>query len=114
MGHGASHKSGHGGSHHVVPFKMYLNVLLLLLGLTAVTVMVAKPVSGFDAGILNTFIAMGIASVKAGFVAAIFMHLKWDTKLHVAILVISVFFLVVMFSFCYFDIISRAHILSTL
>ena len=101
-------------SHHIIPFKTYLNVLLALLFLTVVTVLVAKPVSGFDAGVFNAFIAMLIASVKAGLVAAIFMHLKYDNKLHLALLLISVFFLVVLFAFSWFDIITRIEQLSTL
>ena len=94
-------------SHHVVPFKVYLNVLLALLFLTVVTVLVAKPVSGFDAGFLNAFIAMAIASVKAGLVAAYFMHLKYENKLNLSILLIAVFFVVVLFAFCWIDIVTR-------
>ncbi|MCB0390862.1 MAG: cytochrome C oxidase subunit IV family protein [Bdellovibrionales bacterium] len=101
-------------SHHIIPFKTYLNILLGLLFLTVLTVLVAKPVSGFDAGVLNAFIAMLIASVKAGLVAAYFMHLKYDNKLHLALFLISIFFLVVLFAFSWFDIITRIQQLSTL
>ena len=101
-------------SHHVVPFNSYLKVLLALLVLTVITVLVAKPVSGFDAGAFNALIAMVIASIKAGLVAAIFMHLKYDDKTHLLILVISVFFVIVMFAFSWLDIATRIKQMSTL
>jgi cytochrome c oxidase subunit 4 len=100
--------------HHIIPFKTYLNVLLALLFLTVVTVLVATPVSGFDAGVFNAFIAMAIASVKAGLVAAYFMNLKYDNKLHLGLLLISVFFLIVLFFFGWFDIITRVQLTNNL
>lgn len=102
------------GSHHIIPFKIYLNVLLALLFLTVVTVLVAKPVSGFDAGAFNAFIAMLIASIKVALVAAYFMHLKYDNKLHLVLFLTSVFFLIVLFGFSWFDIITRIEQLSNL
>ncbi len=100
--------------HHIIPFKTHLNVLLALLFLTVVTVLVATPVSGFDAGVLNAFIAMLIASIKAGLVAAYFMHLKYDDKIHLGLFLISIFFLIVLFFFGWFDIVTRAQQSSTL
>ena len=101
-------------SHHVVPLNIYLKVFGALLVLTLITVGVAKPVSGFDAGFLNALIAMLIASIKAGLVAAFFMHLKYDKKLFTSILVVSVFFIVILFAFTWVDIISRVKVLNTL
>ena len=95
------------GSHHIVPPKSYLNVLLALLGLTILTVVVAKPVSGLDLGFLNTAVAMLIATVKASIVLAIFMHLKYDNKLHLALFLTGIFFVILLFAFSYIDIISR-------
>jgi len=112
--HGGGHASGHEGGHHIVPLKTYLMVLAVLMILTVLTVAVAKPVSGFDAGILNAFIAFAIASVKAGLVLAIFMGLKYDNKLHLAIFLTGVFFLIVMFAFSVLDIYTRLHVTSTL
>lgn len=100
--------------HHVVPIKTYFKVLALLLVLTIITVLVAKPVSGFDAGVFNAFIAFGIASVKAGFVLAIFMGLKYDKKLNLVIFLTGVFFLLVMYAFCVLDIYTRVQTGSTL
>ena len=102
------------GGHHIVPLKTYLYVLLALFGLTVLTVAVAKPVSGFDAGLLNAFIAFTIATVKAALVLAIFMGLKYDNKLNLAIILSGVFFLIVMFAFSVLDIYTRIHVNSTL
>lgn len=100
--------------HHIIPISTYLKILGILLVLTVLTVLVAKPVSGFDAGVFNAFIAFGIASIKASLVLAIFMHLKYDKRLNLAIFVTGVFFLVVMYLFCILDIYSRVNVESTL
>ena len=100
--------------HDMVPAKIYVNSILALLVLTVVTVIVAKPISGFDAGLLNTFIAMFIATIKATIVLAFFMQLKYSSKLFLVIVLTGVFFLFIMFGFCYFDIVSRVFEDSTL
>ena len=102
------------GGHHFLPAKIYVNAIIALLVLTVITVGVAKPVSGFDAGIFNTFIAMLIATVKATIVLAFFMQLKYSNKFFLAIILMGVFFLFIMFGFSYLDIASRAFQPSTL
>lgn len=99
---------------HFLPFSLYVKVLVTLLCLTVLTVLVAKPVSGFDLGAMNTFIAILIASVKAGFVLAFFMHLKYETKFYISIILLSVFFLILFFGISYIDIITRVPETSTL
>ena len=77
------------------PYKTYLNIWLLLMFLTFITVYAAE----FDFGALNVPIALLIASVKAGVVALHFMHLKYEdsmtwifaTYLFLAILINSFF-----------------------
>ena len=101
-------------SHHIIPFHVYRNVLFGLLALTILTVAVAKPVSGFDAGIFNFVIAMGIASVKAYLVMAYFMQLKYDNKLYLGIILASVLFLFLLFGISMIDIVSREPVMSTL
>lgn len=102
------------GGHHFLPAKIYVNAIIALLVLTVITVGVAKPVSGFDAGIFNTFIAMLIATVKATIVLAFFMQLKYSNKFFLAIILMGVFFVFIMFGFSYLDIASRAFQPSTL
>ncbi|MCB0351349.1 MAG: cytochrome C oxidase subunit IV family protein [Bdellovibrionales bacterium] len=108
-------QSSHGDSeHHVVPLSSYQKVLGALLVLTVLTVAVAKPVSGFDAGMFNTFIAFSIATIKAVLVLAIFMGLKYDKKLYLVIFLTGIFFLIVMFSFSVLDIYTRIYVNPTL
>ena len=89
--------------HHHVPFSMYIKIILSLLVLTVVTVAAAQ----VDFGAWNTVIAMLIASVKAYLVLAYFMHLKYDDKLFAVAFGSAVFFLIVMFFFCWVDIYTR-------
>ena len=105
MGH-----SAHKGEHHAIPFKTYLNVLLLLLALTVFTVWI----SGVHLGPINMLVAMAVATVKAFFVLAYFMHLKYDSNMNRVMVAAAVFFLFVMFIFSFGDIITRISQSSTL
>lgn len=89
--------------HHVIPLKVYLGVFATLLVLTVITVVAAR----FDFGAMNTVVAMLIASIKAGFVLAYFMHLKYDDKMYLAGFLGAVFFLLVMYFFSILDILTR-------
>ena len=90
-------------NNHVLPFSIYAKVLSALLVLTVLTVAVAQ----MDFGFFNVLIAMGIATVKAVLVLLFFMHLKYDNKLFPVIFLTGVFFLVILFLFCEFDILTR-------
>jgi cytochrome c oxidase subunit 4 len=92
------------GHHHIVPFKTYLNILIALVILTVLTVTAAHIEMEHTWHIL---IAILIATIKASLVAAYFMHLKYDDKMYRVILVAAVFFVIVMFTFCITDIMSR-------
>ena len=94
--------------------KTYARILGILLVLTVVTVGVARPVTGVDFGFLNAAIAMLIATVKASFVLAIFMHLKYDERLYTVIFGTSVFFLVLLYVLSVADIYSRVQEVNTL
>jgi cytochrome c oxidase subunit IV len=59
---------------HVAPIKVLLGTFGALIVLTVLTVLAIK----IDAGALNIWIAMGIATVKALLVALFFMHLAYD------------------------------------
>ena len=88
---------------HIIPLKIYINVIAGLLVLTVITVAAAQ----VDFGVLNVLIAMGIATVKASLVLLYFMHLKYDDKLFLVIFLTGVFFLVVIFLLCEFDLATR-------
>ena len=96
--------------HHIIPLKVYFTVIAILMVLTVVTVAVAQ----VHFGAWNTVIAMLIASIKAGFVLAYFMHLKYDNKLYVVCFGTAIFFLIVLYLFSYLDIVTRIPVHSIL
>lgn len=90
---------GSDGKPHIIPFNVYIKVLATLLVLTVVTVAVSR----VDFGPWNTVIAMAIASVKAAFVLLYFMHLKYDDRTYAVGFGTAIFFLVLLFAFCWVD-----------
>jgi cytochrome c oxidase subunit 4 len=100
---------GH-GSHHIVPFETYIKVFATLILLTAITVGASR----VDFGAFNAIVAFAIATVKALFVALIFMHLKYDDKMNRIIIVSAFFFLLVLWFFSILDEMTRIVQHSTL
>jgi cytochrome c oxidase subunit 4 len=98
----AGHGHGHGKDHvpHVSPLSLYIKTWLGLMVLTVITVAVSQVDLGTTT---NLIIAMLIATVKAGVVAALFMHLTSDKKFHTVILLSSVVFLAIFVIFTKFD-----------
>ena len=90
-------------AHHIIPLKTYLGVFGALIVLTVITVVAAQ----FHFGAFNTIIAMAIASTKAFFVLAYFMHLKYDDKVYLVGFLLSIFFLAIMYLFSILDILTR-------
>lgn len=76
-------------SHHVMPLRTYLLVWGALLCLTFVTVQV----SAFDFGSWNVYVAIAVATVKAGLVALYFMHLRYDKTFNLIVFASSLVFL---------------------
>lgn len=74
--------------HHIVPVRTLLMVFGTLIALTVLTVVAAE----FPTGDWEAIVAMGIATVKAGLVASVFMHLKYDNAFHGLLLVLSILF----------------------
>lgn len=70
----------HDGIAHEVPLWMLIAVWAALMFFTVLTVSVANLHLGAR---LSFTLAMIIATVKAGLVMAIFMHLWWDKRLNV-------------------------------
>ena len=100
--------------HHIISLKTYAKILGVLFFLTILTVGVATPVTGVDFGVLNTFMAMVIATVKATLVGMYFMHLRYDSKAYFLIFLSALVTLLVMAAFLYFDNITRELVESTL
>jgi caa(3)-type oxidase subunit IV len=94
--------------HHVTPLKVYFGVYFVLLFLTAVTVGVSY--LGLPPA-LSIIVAMLVASVKAFFVSAWFMHLAHDTKFNVLFFLASLWFIGVFFIFTTSDLASRGRVM---
>ncbi len=101
-----SHKEG-GDVHHMVPLSTYYKVYGALIFCTILTVGVSSRVTGHNLGTWSDVIALAIASVKAGLVLAIFMHLKYEGKMNRVLLGTAFFFVVVLYFFCALDIFTR-------
>lgn len=105
-GHGSMDGHGHGhgdGEPHVLPLSVYFAVWGALVVLTAITVAVSR----FDFGSANTVIAMFVATIKGSLVALFFMHLFYDNKLNLIILVASLVFVSIFFTPVLIDLGSR-------
>jgi cytochrome c oxidase subunit IV len=88
------HGDGHGDEPHVLPMKVYLGVWAALVFLTVVTVAVSR----FDFGSANTFVALVVATIKGTLVVLYFMHLRYDNKLYLIILLASLLFVSIFFT----------------
>lgn len=64
-------------THHIVPYRTYGLILLLLLVLTATSVAVTQ----IELTRWATVVALLLATTKSAFVLAVFMHLKFDQRI---------------------------------
>jgi len=76
------------GSLHVVPASVLLAVFAALLVLT----FLSWAATWVDLGVWNLWLAMGIATVKAGLVALYFMHLRYDPSFYALVLAVALLF----------------------
>jgi cytochrome c oxidase subunit IV len=85
MSHSTENHAAHAHEHHegphIVPVATFRTVLYVLLGLTFITVIASARVGGLHIGNWAIALAMVIASIKALFVALVFMHLKYENPL---------------------------------
>jgi cytochrome c oxidase subunit 4 len=88
---------------HIVPYKTFLIVWIVLLVLTGVTVAVAQ----YDLGALNIWVALGIATLKSGLVIAVFMHMKYESILFQLALLSALAILAIFIGFTFFDVLYR-------
>lgn len=79
----------HEGLAHVMPVPILLAVFAALIVLTFATV----AATWIDLGAWNLWLAMGIATVKAGLVAAYFMHLRYDNPFYTLLFAAALTFL---------------------
>jgi len=78
----------HDGAGHIVPLRVLTGVILVLLLLTALTVMA----TWVSLGALNVWIALVIATAKAALVVLYFMHLRYDRPFNGVVLIATLFF----------------------
>lgn len=90
--------------HHIVPKSLYYTIFLALMVGTALTWWVAT----IDLGMMNNVIMLGIALTKATLVVLFFMHVKYGSRLTWAIVIGSVFWLLIMFVLTMNDYLTRA------
>ena len=83
--------------HHIVSYRTYGLILLLLLVLTAVSVLVTQ----IELSRWTTIVALLLATAKTSFVLAVFMHLKFDQRIYklMAILIILLLAVVIIITF---------------
>jgi cytochrome c oxidase subunit IV len=91
---------------HISPQSTYIKVLCALFVLTGLT----YAVSYMNLGAASLYVAMGVAFVKAGLVAAFFMHLAYDERFHVFAFLSTILFVTIFFLFTIFDLQSRSRL----
>jgi cytochrome c oxidase subunit 4 len=82
---------------HITSYKSQVVILLVLIGLTALTVLITS----VSLGPFNTTAAMLIASAKATIVLLYFMHLRFDEKIYSFMvgLVLTIYAVVIVITF---------------
>jgi len=83
--------------HHIVPYRVYVFVLLALLGLTFASI----GITSIELGEFTVAAALIFACIKSVLVLTYFMHLKYDKKYIVAMVafVFLLFFVVIVITF---------------
>jgi cytochrome c oxidase subunit 4 len=79
---------------HVSPISTYITIFLALMVFTALTVGVAF----VNLGSFNPVVALGVACVKATLVILYFMHVKYSSRLTKLTVVLSLFFVAILFA----------------
>ncbi len=107
------HDQAHGQDHeewdihaHISDTKFLVGIFSALIVLTIITVAVSR----VDLGSANTFVAMLVATVKAGLVATFFMHLRHEKPFNTVIFISAFVFLGVFIFFTLDDLSMRGRI----
>jgi cytochrome c oxidase subunit 4 len=88
---------------HIIPYRSFLLVLAALITLTLISVSVTQ----VYLGPLTVFIALFIAAVKSSFVLRIFMHLKFESKMLVIMVIAVILVICVVISITLLDYLYR-------
>jgi cytochrome c oxidase subunit 4 len=112
MAHADAHADAH-GEHgegylvhaHITPTKVYAGILGILILLTGLTVAAYR----VRLGEWNLFVAVAIAAVKSSLVMAWFMHLKYEKKFNILIVLGSFVFMTIFLGYTLNDIAHRGR-----
>ena len=88
---------------HSKAYRQYLNIWIILMVLTVITIGAAQ----FNFGALNAPIALIIASIKAGAVALYFMHLKYEDNMTWVFIIFPLVLLFIFIGFSAGDVFTR-------
>ncbi|MEN1679752.1 MAG: cytochrome C oxidase subunit IV family protein [Planctomycetota bacterium] len=91
--------SAHEHSHHVTSLATLMATFAALIALTVLTVAMAQ----VPLGRLDIWVTLGIATLKAGLVALIFMHLRNDKAINGLILLFTLGFAALFICFALMD-----------
>ncbi|MBC7963888.1 MAG: cytochrome C oxidase subunit IV family protein [Steroidobacteraceae bacterium] len=89
--------------HHIISYGRLVATWLVLLTLTALTVAVTR----LDLGSYKVWGALAIASLKAGVVIAVFMHMRYEGRLLRWLLFVTLLTLAIFIGFTFFDVLYR-------
>jgi len=100
--HAAARPEGHEHDHQHEPlsYRFLILIWVALMGLTALTVAVAK----VDLGFMNVAVAMAVASTKAMFVILFFMHLKYENWILKGMVLSAFVILAIAIGFTFIDV----------
>ena len=105
--------------HHIISLSTYMAVFAALLLCTFITVLTARPDlipflglerNLFDLGSFNIVLALLIASFKSSLVLLFFMHLYYDNKVNLALILGSVICLALFIGITMLDVTRRDDI----
>jgi len=92
-----------GNEKHIVPYRVFITIWVLLLILTAVTIWVSR----INLGYFNVVVALLIATTKAALVVFFFMHLKYENRFFKFIVFLTFLILAIFIGFTFFDVAYR-------
>ena len=86
-------------THHIVPYRTYGLILLLLLVLTATSVAVTQ----IELTRWATLVAMLLATAKSAIVLGVFMHLKFDQTIYKVMVIFIILVMTALIVLTFFD-----------
>jgi len=88
---------------HIIPLGTFISVWLTLLVLTVATITAAS----LHFGAFSILAALAIATIKAGLVLLYFMHMRYEEKIFIYMLLLAFFTLAVIMALTFIDVLLR-------